>query len=137
LKLASSPTKPQAGQRTEAKCLPHWGHFFSLPGTSAPQISQKKRGLWEPPFEERRILNQAFTLAVDGFGAGLSPGAARTGFGSGCVGFRRFGTLSCFSARLDSAPAFVGNIKTAALKNYAGSPVNKAAQLFAAFRADL
>jgi hypothetical protein len=44
LKRYSAPAKPQAGQRTEAKNLPHRGHFAALRGTSSPQFSQKKRG---------------------------------------------------------------------------------------------
>jgi hypothetical protein len=43
-KRPSSPIKPQAGQRTDAKTFPHLGQFFALSGTSAPQLSQKKRG---------------------------------------------------------------------------------------------
>jgi hypothetical protein len=42
--------KLQLGQRTEAKVLPQWGQFFALRGTSAPQLSQKKRGFLEPFF---------------------------------------------------------------------------------------
>ena len=44
LKRAASPIKPQAGQLTDAKYLPHFGQFFASLGTSIPQVSQKKRG---------------------------------------------------------------------------------------------
>jgi hypothetical protein len=45
LKRASSPVKSQAGQRTDAKYLPHFGHLLASIGTSALQSSQKNLGL--------------------------------------------------------------------------------------------
>jgi hypothetical protein len=44
----SSPEKPQAGQRTDAKKRPQNGQVFSLSPTSRPQLSQKKRGFSFP-----------------------------------------------------------------------------------------
>ena len=50
LKSASSPAKSQAGQRTEAKVLPHAGQLLAFLATSVPQLSQKKCGL-APSFD--------------------------------------------------------------------------------------
>jgi len=60
LNWASSPIKLQAGQRIEAKDLPHLGQFFEFPGTSAPQFSQKKRGLLSLRLKKSNTLKVMF-----------------------------------------------------------------------------
>jgi hypothetical protein len=69
LKRFSAPVKPQAGQRTEAKNLPQWGHLSALRGTSSPQFSQKNRGAIFYKYTPAGIANQVRKLGnFDGYG---------------------------------------------------------------------
>jgi hypothetical protein len=43
-KSGAPPCQPHRGHRIEAKKRPHKGHLSAIFGTSAPQLSQKKRG---------------------------------------------------------------------------------------------